>query len=111
MNNDTEEFINVENEATSSSKEFESDDVNVVGDKQVPSDGFLDTPSDATTTEATSGSSIEDVPSSKQRENYLLHACYLEPKAILFTKWLIVLAVLKLKLSMKKPSAHGSNLH
>ena len=63
MNNDTEEFIEVENEAT---KEFDDE----VGDKPVPSEGFLDTPSDATTTEATSGSSIEDVPSSKQCKKF-----------------------------------------
>ena len=66
MNNDTEEFIEVENEAT---KEFDKDDV-AVGDQPVPSESFLDTPSDATTTEATSGSSIEDVPSSKQCKKF-----------------------------------------
>ena len=60
MNNDTEEFIEVENEST---KEFDKDVA--VDDQPVPSGSFLDMPSDATTTEATSGSSIEDVPSSK----------------------------------------------
>ena len=61
MSNDTEEFIEVENEST---KEFDKDVA--VGDHPVPSGSFLDVPSDTTTTEATSGSSIEDVPSSKQ---------------------------------------------
>jgi len=63
MSNNTEDFIEVENEATSFSKDqFENDEA-MVGDK--PSEGFLDTPSDAAITEATSGSSIEDVQSSK----------------------------------------------
>ena len=73
MSNDTEEFIEVENEAVGSGKEFERDDVNTVGEKPILSEGYMDTPSDATTTEATSGSSIEDVPSSKQCESCLLY--------------------------------------
>ena len=72
MNNDAEEFIEVENEVATSSKEFENSDVNMVANKPVTSDGFLDTTSEATTTEPTSGSSIEDVPSSKQCESYLI---------------------------------------
>lgn len=68
MSNNTEDFIEVENEAT------KEDDM--VSDKPVSSEGVLDTPSDATTTEATSGSSVEDVPSSKQCKNCLLPAYY-----------------------------------
>ena len=57
MSNDTEEFIEVAN------KESENDI-----EKPTVS-GFLDTHSDGTTTEATSGSSIEDIPSSRQCKN------------------------------------------
>ena len=69
MSNDTEEFIEVENEP---SKEFEND-----VEKPSFSEGCLDTHSDATTYEATSGSSIEDIPSSKQCKNCVFFHKYL----------------------------------
>ena len=62
MSNYTEDIIEVGSEAANLSKDFENDDT-LVGDKFVSSESFLNTPSDVTTTEATSGSSIEDVPS------------------------------------------------